>query len=77
VHSERRCGRHDNCEDGRAAPDPSAQPLLSASSMRLLPWLIAVAFFHGVLDTTILILQCDDCRQRSTWHPQHEVVLAS
>ena len=39
---------------GRAAPDPSAQPLLSASSMRLLPWLIAVAFFMESLDTTIL-----------------------
>jgi MFS-type transporter involved in bile tolerance (Atg22 family) len=36
------------------APDPAAQPLLSASSMRLLPWLIAVAFFMESLDTTIL-----------------------
>ena len=36
------------------APDPSAQPVLSATSMRLLPWLIAVAFFMESLDTTIL-----------------------
>ncbi len=33
--------------------DPSAQPLAD-SSMRLLPWLIAVAFFMESLDTTIL-----------------------
>ncbi len=39
-------------------PDPtgasSLQPLLAASSKRLLPWLIAVAFFMESLDTTIL-----------------------
>jgi len=34
--------------------DPSAQPMLADSSMRLLPWLIAVAFFMESLDTTIL-----------------------
>ena len=34
--------------------DSSAQSSLSASSMRLLPWLIAVAFFMESLDTTIL-----------------------
>jgi EmrB/QacA subfamily drug resistance transporter len=34
--------------------DPSAQPSLADSSMRLLPWLIAVAFFMESLDTTIL-----------------------
>jgi EmrB/QacA subfamily drug resistance transporter len=33
---------------------PSSQPLLAASSRRLLPWLIAVAFFMESLDTTIL-----------------------
>ena len=33
---------------------PAAQPSLSASSMRLLPWLIAFAFFMESLDTTIL-----------------------
>ena len=32
--------------------DPSAQPMLADSSMRLLPWLIAVAFFMESLDTT-------------------------
>ena len=37
-----------------AAPDPSPGPLVSAASMRLLPWLIAVAFFMESLDTTIL-----------------------
>ncbi len=33
---------------------PSSQPSLAASSKRLLPWLIAVAFFMESLDTTIL-----------------------
>jgi EmrB/QacA subfamily drug resistance transporter len=33
---------------------PSLQPSLAASSKRLLPWLIAVAFFMESLDTTIL-----------------------
>ena len=33
---------------------PSSQPSLAASSRRLLPWLIAVAFFMESLDTTIL-----------------------
>ncbi|MGA9074653.1 MAG: MFS transporter, partial [Candidatus Sulfotelmatobacter sp.] len=32
----------------------SAQPALADSSTRLLPWLIAVAFFMESLDTTIL-----------------------
>jgi MFS family permease len=32
----------------------SPQPSLSASSKRLVPWLIAVAFFMESLDTTIL-----------------------
>ncbi|MGA2458281.1 MAG: DHA2 family efflux MFS transporter permease subunit [Terriglobales bacterium] len=34
--------------------DPSSQPSLADSSARLLPWLIAVAFFMESLDTTIL-----------------------
>src|ERR1035437_6378350 len=34
--------------------DPSPQPSLAGSSKRLLPWLIAVAFFMESLDTTIL-----------------------
>jgi len=38
----------------RTAPVPSTKPVLSATSMRLLPWLIAVAFFMESLDTTIL-----------------------
>jgi EmrB/QacA subfamily drug resistance transporter len=33
---------------------PASQPPLAASSARLLPWLIAVAFFMESLDTTIL-----------------------
>jgi len=33
---------------------PSAQPSLAGSSKRLVPWLIAVAFFMESLDTTIL-----------------------
>jgi EmrB/QacA subfamily drug resistance transporter len=33
---------------------PSSQPPLAASSKRLVPWLIAVAFFMESLDTTIL-----------------------
>jgi EmrB/QacA subfamily drug resistance transporter len=33
---------------------PKLQPALAASSARLLPWLIAVAFFMESLDTTIL-----------------------
>src|SRR5580704_360198 len=33
---------------------PAAQPVLPDSSKRLLPWLIAVAFFMESLDTTIL-----------------------
>jgi EmrB/QacA subfamily drug resistance transporter len=33
---------------------PSSQPALAASSKRLVPWLIAVAFFMESLDTTIL-----------------------
>jgi EmrB/QacA subfamily drug resistance transporter len=33
---------------------PLLQPVLAASSQRLLPWLIAVAFFMESLDTTIL-----------------------
>jgi len=33
---------------------PASEPLLSDSSKRLLPWLIAVAFFMESLDTTIL-----------------------
>ena len=33
---------------------PSSQPSLAPSSRRLLPWLIAVAFFMESLDTTIL-----------------------
>jgi len=36
------------------AADSSAEHPLSAASMRLLPWLIAVAFFMESLDTTIL-----------------------
>src|SRR5450631_2542923 len=36
------------------AADSSAEHSLSAASMRLLPWLIAVAFFMESLDTTIL-----------------------
>ncbi len=36
---------------GQIAPEPSAP---SASSKRLLPWLVAVAFFMESLDTTIL-----------------------
>jgi EmrB/QacA subfamily drug resistance transporter len=36
------------------AADPSAQSALSPTSRRLLPWLIAVAFFMESLDTTIL-----------------------
>jgi MFS family permease len=32
----------------------SSQPSLAASSKRLVPWLIAVAFFMESLDTTIL-----------------------
>jgi len=34
--------------------DPSPQPSVADSSARLLPWLIAVAFFMESLDTTIL-----------------------
>jgi EmrB/QacA subfamily drug resistance transporter len=40
-----------------SAPDPSINPppaLISAASKRLLPWLVAVAFFMESLDTTIL-----------------------
>jgi EmrB/QacA subfamily drug resistance transporter len=40
-----------------SAPDPSINPspaLVSAASKRLLPWLVAVAFFMESLDTTIL-----------------------
>jgi EmrB/QacA subfamily drug resistance transporter len=33
---------------------PAAEPVLSAASKRLLPWLVAVAFFMESLDTTIL-----------------------
>src|SRR5271167_2089473 len=33
---------------------PSSQPSLAASSKRLVPWLVAVAFFMESLDTTIL-----------------------
>jgi MFS family permease len=33
---------------------PSSEPPLAASSKRLVPWLIAVAFFMESLDTTIL-----------------------
>jgi hypothetical protein len=33
---------------------PSSQPSLATSSKRLVPWLIAVAFFMESLDTTIL-----------------------
>ncbi|MGA7623776.1 MAG: hypothetical protein WCA91_09365, partial [Candidatus Acidiferrales bacterium] len=33
---------------------PTSQPPLADSSKRLLPWLIAVAFFMESLDTTIL-----------------------
>jgi len=33
---------------------PPSQPSLAASSKRLVPWLIAVAFFMESLDTTIL-----------------------
>jgi len=43
-----------SAKTARKAPDPSPQPPLSASSTRLLPWLIAVAFFMESLDTTIL-----------------------
>jgi EmrB/QacA subfamily drug resistance transporter len=35
-------------------PTPSTAPTLQASSKRLLPWLVAVAFFMESLDTTIL-----------------------
>jgi EmrB/QacA subfamily drug resistance transporter len=37
-----------------APPDSSAERSLTAASMKLLPWLIAVAFFMESLDTTIL-----------------------
>ena len=39
-----------------SAPDPSFVPAppLSPASKRLLPWLVAVAFFMESLDTTIL-----------------------
>ena len=36
------------------AEGPSSQPSLAAASKRMLPWLIAVAFFMESLDTTIL-----------------------
>ena len=35
-------------------PDPGSRPSLKTSSKRLLPWLVAVAFFMESLDTTIL-----------------------
>ncbi|MFT4113823.1 DHA2 family efflux MFS transporter permease subunit [Silvibacterium sp.] len=35
-------------------PTPSPTPVLSPASKRLLPWLVAVAFFMESLDTTIL-----------------------
>ena len=35
-------------------PNPAPAPSLEASSKRLLPWLVAVAFFMESLDTTIL-----------------------
>ncbi len=37
-----------------AAQPPVSPPSLTESSKRLLPWLIAVAFFMESLDTTIL-----------------------
>ena len=37
-----------------AMPDPTTAPTLHTSSKRLLPWLVAVAFFMESLDTTIL-----------------------
>ena len=35
-------------------PNPAPAPSIEASSKRLLPWLVAVAFFMESLDTTIL-----------------------
>src|ERR1700743_2695800 len=37
-----------------ATQNPNSAPLVADSSKRLLPWLIAVAFFMESLDTTIL-----------------------
>jgi EmrB/QacA subfamily drug resistance transporter len=43
-----------NVSPPNAAKAPASPPLLTESSKRLLPWLIAVAFFMESLDTTIL-----------------------
>ncbi len=43
-----------NVSDSRPIEGPPSQPSLADSSKRLLPWLIAVAFFMESLDTTIL-----------------------
>jgi hypothetical protein len=43
-----------NVSPSRPIEASSAHPSLSASSKRLVPWLIAVAFFMESLDTTIL-----------------------
>jgi hypothetical protein len=40
--------------DSIETPTPSMQPALADSTLRTLPWLIAVAFFMESLDTTIL-----------------------
>src|ERR1700689_5524650 len=43
-----------NVNSNSAIGDPSSQSPLGVSSKRVLPWLIAVAFFMESLDTTIL-----------------------
>ena len=43
-----------NVNSPNSTEAPSSQPSLSDSSKRLVPWLIAVAFFMESLDTTIL-----------------------
>src|SRR6202167_6096127 len=43
-----------NVSPPRPIEAPSSQPSLAESSKRLVPWLIAVAFFMESLDTTIL-----------------------
>ena len=49
-----RCSRATNVSSPSPIGVPPSQPSLAASSKRLLPWLIAVAFFMESLDTTIL-----------------------
>ena len=45
---------------------PPRNPRWPHASKRLLPWLIAVAFFMESLDTTILNTGCRRSRRRST-----------